>query len=479
MNITLSCHEVLETTGGTLMRGDAHRTFRALGTDSRAPLPEGLFIPLRGDRFDGHDFLLAAVEGGASGILLEKGMKGKGDGVPDGIAVIRVQDTLRALGDLARHWRRKFTLPVAAVTGSSGKTTTKEMLAAIAGITKRVLKTEGTRNNLVGLPLTLLELREDHELAVVEFGTNHPGEIARLTAIAEPDLGIITNTGTAHLEGLGSLKAIQAEKADLFVFMKQTGVAIINLDDEAAGMLGRRWSGKTVTFGLGKGGRADVMAEGVVPQGAAGTAFTLKLPDRTVRVRLPAPGVHNVANALAAAAAAAALGCDADLIRRGLEAFRPAPRRMEIHPLGNGAYLIDDTYNANPASVQEAMKTLADLRGEGGSLVILGDMLELGESAAEMHERVGAFAASSGVRALFTRGRYAEAVARGARREGMPPEKIHIFTGVDEILAYVRLRVKKGDWILVKGSRQAHMEEVAAEIIAAAGLAPAPAASGT
>lgn len=479
MTIALSCHEVLAAVEGTLIRGDGRRTFHALGTDSRAPLPEGLFIPLRGERFDGHDFLHAAVRNGAGGVLLEEGAEERGNALPEGVTVIRVRDTLQALGELARYWRRKFSLPVAAVTGSSGKTTTKEMLAGIAAVTRRVLKTEGTKNNLVGLPLTLLELRDDHEVAVVELGTNRPGEIARLTVIAEPDLGIITNTGAAHLEGLGSLEAVRAEKADLFVFMKQTGIAIINLDDEAAGMLGRRWTGKTLTFGLGRGGHADVTAEGIVPQGPAGTAFTLRLPDGTLRVRLPAPGMHNVANALAAAAAATALGFAADIVGAGLEAFRPAPWRLEIHPLANGAFLIDDTYNANPASVQEALKTLGELRGQGDGTVVLGDMLELGDGAEVMHRRIGAFAASAGVRALFARGRYAEAVAGGAKEKGMPPEKVRVFSAADEILVHVRRHVKKGDWILVKGSRQAHMEEIVAEIIAAAGLAPAAAGGRT
>ena len=470
MTAVLSCREILDATSGALRRGDIERIFHGVSTDSREAVKDTLFIPIEGERFDGHDFLLPAVRNGAVGLLIREGKEEKGKGVPQDITVIRVPDTLRALGDIAHRWRRKFDVPVVAITGSSGKTTTKEMVATVAGLTKRVLKTQGTRNNLVGLPQTLLELDEGHDIAVVELGTNRPGEIGRLAAIALPNIGLVTNIGPAHMEGLGSLDAIREEKGDLYRFMVETGVAIINLDDDAAAILGRRWQGAKVTFGIRR--PADVTAEGIGKVGETGTAFVLKAGGRTEKVSLQAAGRHNVANALAAAAVTWALGCELGVICRGLSSFTPVAGRMEIRRLANGALLIDDTYNANPSSTGEAIKTLDELREKGGSIVILGDMLELGAGAEDMHAEIGALLAASGVNAVFLKGQYAEATAEGAIKAGMSRDRIHFFESAQDILAYLRGCLKKSDWILIKGSRKARMEEITEAVINAFGLTP-------
>jgi len=473
VSFSISCADVLRVTGGTMLQGEPTTVFTAVGTDSREALPGGLFVPLRGKRFDGHEFLAAAVANGAAGVLAAQDAPASWRQLPAHVPVVGVADTLQALGDLAAWWRRCFDIPVVAVTGSCGKTTTKEMIAAIAGGTRHVLKTEGTRNNLVGLPLTLLQLSAAHELAVLELGTNQPGEIARLTAIAAPDVGLITNIGSAHMEGFGSPAAIRTEKLDLFVFMRKTGTAIINLDDVVRGGLGSRWHGKKVTFALRRGSLADVTATDVRSAGVAATAFTLRLSGVDLPVTISAAGEHNVANALAAAATTLALGCDACTIAQGLAAFRPVAGRMEVIRLANGAFLVDDTYNANPDSLCAALATLAARRGAGAGIVVLGDMLELGEMAERFHRESGAAVAAIGAAALFLRGHWAGAVAAGAIAAGMEADRIHSLARPEDILPYLRYRVREGDWILVKGSRGASMEEITMAIRRAVGTAPA------
>ena len=341
------------------------------------------------------------------------------------LPVIGVPDTLRALGDIASLWRRRFSLPLVAITGSSGKTTTKEMLAAIAVRSRKILVTEGNLNNLIGLPHTLLKIREEHELAVVEMGTNSPGEIARLAEIAAPDIGLITNIGPAHLEGLGSFEAIREEKGALFQVMNGRGTAIINRDDDAVGILARRWRGDRITFGLKSG--ADITARRVETAGPEGVRFTLVIDGIEVPVRLAAPGRHNIQNALAAGAAAWALGIEREEIAAGLNAFCPVPGRMEIRRLGNGAFVIMDTYNANPASMRESLVTLQGLRKEGRTIAILGDMLELGTQARELHEEIGSILVKTGVDRVFLKGPLSRSIAAGAMKKGFPEERIAYF----------------------------------------------------
>ena len=465
-----SADEILKATGGIPLRGGTDWSCRGVSTDTRTLATGNLFIALSGENFDGHDCLPQAAAQGAAGLLIRTVDSGKLAALPEGVPAIGVSDTMQALGDIARDWRRRFPVPVVAVTGSSGKTTTKEMVAAIAGRTRRVLKTEGNLNNRIGLPLTLLQLRKEHELAIVEMGTNSPGEIAALASIAQPDIGLITNIGPAHLEGLGSLAAIREEKGSLFETMAGQGTAILNQDDPAIGLLAWRWRGKRVTFGLGPG--ALVAARGIEPAGPAGVRFRLVIDGVETPVFLRTPGRHNVMNALAAAAAAWALGFDRHEIAAGLAAFRPIPGRSEIRRLGNGAYLMIDTYNANPASVREAVNTLLGLRGDGDAVVILGDMLELGAQSAALHAEIGELLAEAGIRDLFLKGSWTEAVAAGAIRRGFPAERIAFFKTPEEVVSALRSRLKEGDWILIKGSRKMKMEAVAEKIIAAFDLEP-------
>jgi UDP-N-acetylmuramoyl-tripeptide--D-alanyl-D-alanine ligase len=467
----LSADEILKATGGALLRGGRGWSCRGVSTDTRTLTAGNIFIALAGENFDGHEWLAKAAERGAAGLLIRTDAAGKLAALPEGLPAIGVPDTLRALGDIACDWRRRFPIPVVAITGSSGKTTTKEMVAAIAARSRNLLKTEGNLNNRIGLPLTLLGLHGKHELAIVEMGTNSPGEIASLAAIAGPDVGLITNIGPAHLEGLGSLTAIREEKGSLFTVMAGRGTAILNHDDPAIGLLTGRWRGKRISFGLGPG--AGVTAKGIEPAGPEGVDFQLVIDGIGIPVFLSAAGEHNVMNALAAAAAAWSLGFDRHEIASGLAAFRPVPGRTEIRRLGNGAFLIIDAYNANPASMREAVKTLQGLRrGSGDAVVVLGDMLELGEQAEALHDQIGTLLADANIHELFLKGDLTKALAAGAIRRGFSAERITFFENPEEVVASLRFRLKKDDWILIKGSRKMKMEAVAEKIIAAFDLKP-------
>lgn len=465
----ISASEILKATGGVSLQGGHNWSCKGISTDTRTLAAGDLFIALAGENFDGHDCLAKAAERGAAGLLILADTAKKLAMPPEELPVIAVQDTLIALGDIARDWRQRFPIPVVAITGSSGKTTTKEMVATIASRTRTTLKTEGNLNNRIGLPLTLLRLRKSHELAVVEMGTNRPGEIALLAAIAGPDVGLITNIGPAHLEGLGSLEAIREEKGSLFEVMAGRGMTIINHDDPAIGILAGL-QGKRVTFGLLPG--AAITARKIEMAGPEGVRFELVIDGISVPVSLAAAGEHNVRNALAAAAAAWTLGFDHSEIAAGLAAFRPISGRTEIRQLGNGVYLIIDTYNANPASVREALKTMQGLRGNGNAIVVLGDMLELGERSEEWHEEIGALLADMNIQDLFLKGSLTRNLADAAIRKGFPVERIAFFEDPQQVVSSLRSRLKKGDWVLIKGSRKLKMEAVATSMITAFDLKP-------
>ena len=466
----IAAGEILRATGGELLGGGNGWSCRGLSTDTRTMAAGNLFVALAGENFDGHDCLAAAAKKGASGLLIGMDRRDRLDKIDSTLPVIGVPDTLRALGDMAHAWRKRYSLPVVAITGSAGKTTTKEILAAIASRSRKVLKTEGNLNNLIGLPLTLLKLREEHELAIVEMGTNSPGEIARLTAIAAPDVGLITNIGPAHLEGLVSLEGVREEKGDLFRVMDGKGAAVVNHDDPEVGLLAERWRGKRITFGLGTG--ADITARSIGQAGEMGVRFNLLIEGIGTRTLLRAPGKHNVANALAAAAAAWILGFDRNVIAEGIAAFSPVPGRTEIRRLGNGAGMILDAYNANPASVREALKTLQELRGTGRAFVILGDMLELGDKTEEFHREIGEFAVRTGIDHLFLKGALSRFTAAGAVEQGLPGERITFFDDPGSVISLLKSRLLKDDWVLIKGSRRMKLEKVAEAIIAAFDLKP-------
>ncbi|MEJ2201191.1 MAG: UDP-N-acetylmuramoyl-tripeptide--D-alanyl-D-alanine ligase [Desulfuromonadaceae bacterium] len=372
------------------------------------------------------------------------------------VPLIQVPDTLVALGDLAAARRRGFTGPVVGLTGSTGKTTTKDMVAEILALTGPGLKTEGNFNNLVGLPLTLFRLQPDHLWAVLEMGMSARGEIARLTEIAAPSVGVVTNVGPAHLDTLQNIEGVLRAKGELFAAMKPGGIAVVNADDQRVAQLPVANGVRRICFGLSA--EAQVRAENIIVTGRAIT-FDLLLPSSRHSVRLAVAGRHNVYNALAAAATAHALEVDGELIRRGLEAFRPAPGRMEVVAIKQDILILEDSYNANPLSVKAALATLDELGGEGRRIAVLGDMLELGQTSDELHRDIG-LAAGRRVDMLILLGRMAEAVAIGAREAGLDAACIIQVNSHEEAVAYLRSRLQCGDHVLVKGSRAMHMEKI-------------------
>ncbi len=459
----LSLSDVLKASSGKLISGPAETVFHGVSTDSRSINKGNLFIALKGDNFDGHDYADAAFRQGAAGILAQDGDKMSRLKADKKNAVILVDDTLFALGEIAHGWRQKFSIPVIGLTGSSGKTTTKEMIASILGRGKNILKTEGNLNNLIGLPQTIFRLNEGHELMLLEMGTNTRGEIKRLTRIADPDIGLITNIGPAHLEGFGSMEAVREEKGDLFLNMKSSGIAVVNLDDEAVVFTADKWRGGKVTFSMSP--NADVTVNDIERNGVKGIRFNLVIRGVAQKVEMKITGLHHMYNAMAAASVSVAVGMDSKAIMDGLSAFRPFSGRMEVSRLRNGAFLLDDSYNANPASVREALMTLKDLKAGHSAYVFLGDMLELGEQADEMHRRIGMLIATIGVNALFLRGDFSRITATGAMEGGMAPENIFYLSDEESGSDYLKNHLKKGDWILVKGSRRMKMEKIAAQIV--------------
>ncbi len=449
--------EVLAATGGELVALGARLVFPGVTTDTRALAPGELFVAIRGDRHDGHAFAAEAAARGAGAVVVEPAALARR---PPG-GVIAVRDTLAALGDLAAWHRRRRTLTVAAITGSNGKTTTKEMLTAICVAAfgpAHVLSTRGTQNNLVGLPLTLLGSGAETRVAVLELGMNGPGEIWRLAEIARPDVGVITCVAPAHLEGLGSLHAIAEAKAELYRRLAPSATAVVNADDPLVAAAAACHAGRVVRFGIAAT-ELDVRAAAVEARGLAGVRFVLEVGGARAEVALAVPGRHNVTNALAAAAAAHALGIDLATIARGLAAFRPPPMRMEIVRLPGGITVVNDAYNANPASMTAAVATLAETPARR-RLAVLGEMRELGAEAEQLHRALGAAVAQAGLDALFLLGTHAAAVRAGAEAAGMAAERIVVAADHAELAAHLRAHCRPGDLVLLKGSRGAAMEEV-------------------
>ena len=360
------------------------------------------------------------------------------------------------MGDLAAFNRKRINISVVAITGSNGKTSTRKMTAGVVSRRFCTLATSGNFNNEIGLPLTMLNLSRDHKWAVLELGMNRPGEIKRLAEICSPDVGVITNIGPAHLEGLGSLDAVMQAKGELLGEIKPTGTAVLNADDPRLMQLADYTTRNVLLFGLSK--NAEIKALEVGRKGL-GLSFTLVLPEESILVDLKTPASFMVSNALAAAAAGYCLGLTAREIKEGLEDFEPVKGRMNILKTRKGIHIIDDTYNANPGSMAAALKTLKSLKGNSRGILVAGDMLELGEHAESMHRKIGSISARADIARLYVTGQFAETVAAGARDEDMASGDI--FTGTkEEILDGVTGWLGPGDWVLVKGSRGMAMETI-------------------
>ncbi len=432
---------------GALLHGDGAQVVNSVSTDTRAIEPGALYVALRGERFDGHDFVAAARAAGAAAVLVEDWRSAYGE------PALAVTDTRRALGELAHGWRGCFALPVIAVTGANGKTTAKEMIAAIFAAhhgAAAALATAGNFNNDVGVPLTVLRLRAGHRAAVFELGTNRPGEIADLAEIVVPGVALVNNAQREHQEFLHGVEASARENGAAIAALGPDGVAVYPGDDPCA-PIWRELAGARarIEFGLGDG---DAAFEVSAPAGAQASGFELRIGAVTLAVRLATDGQHNVRNALAAAACAHALGIGPATIVRGLEQFRPVPGRLVRCTATGGATLIDDTYNANPDSVRAAIDVLAAAPPPG--VLVLGDMGEVGAEGPAFHREVGAYARERGVKRLLA---FGTACADAAAAFG--PDAEH-FTVLDDLIKRARDIAVPGATVLVKGSRFMRMERV-------------------
>lgn len=452
MSAPFSAKDVVRWTRGELLTGDPDVRFSGVSIDTRTVEAGDLFVAVRGPNHDAHDYLDRALSAGAAGLLVERGRS-----VPDDCTAVAVDDTTVSLGTLAAGHRAGFDGPLVAITGSNGKTTTKEMCAAILMQAGPTLSTRGNLNNQFGLPLTLLSREAKQRFAVVELGMNHRGEIAPLARIARPSVGVVTNVGTAHIEYLGSRDDIAKEKGDLFAALAEDGIAVANADDARVVEQAERGPARTLFFGCGPG--ADVRASGVEDDDT-GFRFTLHSPQGSVPVQVAGLGETTVANALAAAAAALAAGASLQNVADGLAAYAGVEGRMQPRSLPGGLRVIDDSYNANPQSVDAALRSLARLRGSHRTLAVLGDMGELGDAATHAHREAGALAAELGIDFLLALGEHADAVAQGARSGGMAPERVHVEASHEDAGRRVRELLGADDWVLVKGSRSMRMERV-------------------
>jgi UDP-N-acetylmuramoyl-tripeptide--D-alanyl-D-alanine ligase len=451
--------EIISPMRGELMSGSPGTVLAGLSTDSRKIDPGQLFCALKGGRYDGHDFVKEAVNKDAAGIVIRKGFRPVIPTMRD-MVVIAVDDTLEALGDLGGWWRHQYPIPVAAITGSVGKTTTKEMTASILGLSAMTLKNEGNLNNLIGLPLTLFSLNEAHHRAVLEMGMNKIGEIARLTEIADPNIGLITNVARAHLEGLGHIEAVARAKVELLQEMSEEGQVVLNGDDELLMTTASAFRHKAITYGLGSGNH--IRAEKISILGRQGISFELQYFGRSEAVRLRVPGLQNVFNALAASAIALCLKERPEVIVEGLQRFEGLKGRFKVFSLPQGVTLVDDTYNSNPASLKAAIDSVSSLAVHGADVIMgLGEMLELGTETVPAHREAGSMVAKLGNSFLVAMGEHAEEMVEGAVNGGLPAERAVVVNTHEEMVEKIGSMMKRGDVILLKGSRKMGLEKVA------------------
>ncbi len=460
--------ELREVVSARVLAGEGigwtkHR-IRRISLDTRSLRPGDLFLALRGDRFDGHDFVATALSRGAAGVIvldsydvtelaLKRGSKRTRP------FILGVSDTLAAYQQLAAYHRGRFRIPVIAVTGSNGKTTTKDMVAGVLARRWKILKTEGNLNNRVGVPQTLLHLNDRHKGAVIEMGVDNLGQTARLCEIARPTIGIVTNIGPDHLEFFGTMEASAQAKAELLDLLPCDGTAILNADDSYYDYLAARARCRVVSFGFSS--EADVRAMDVKSDGRNGTIFRLLLPGavRHTTAHIRIAGEHNITNALAAGAVGSVLGLSGGMIAEGLSRFRPAAMRSQIS-VNQGVKLIIDCYNANPASMKAAVRLLAQIGAKRKKIAVLGDMLELGPNAAQLHEEVGAFLACQGIDQLVACGALARSLAKGAKQAGLDPMSILEVPDARTAAAAVKTVVQPGDAVLIKASRGMKLELV-------------------
>jgi UDP-N-acetylmuramoyl-tripeptide--D-alanyl-D-alanine ligase len=448
-----SFNYMVEASRGERLSGLPESVVQRVCTDSRQLQRNDLFVPLSGERFDGHAFLGEAARRGATACLVER--RKLPDPWPE-CGLIAVENTRRAFGDIAARYRQDFSIPVIAVAGSNGKTTTKELLAAVLRQRFKTLSSRASFNNDVGVPATLLELEPEHELAVLEFGTNHPGELAPLLKLARPQLGVLTSIGREHLEFFGDLNGVLEEEGWLAELLPATGRLFLNGDSMGVEELRRRSAAPLVRVGFSA---ENAWRAGNLRLGSHGVTFEVVAPTASFsrEFRIGLLGRHQVRNALLAMAVAAELGMSPEEVQKGLSECRPAKLRLQPWAVG-GVQVLDDSYNANADSMRAALETLRDFPGRGRRIAVLGDMAELGAHTESAHAEIGAYAAALGIQQLIAVGRMASVLAASARAGGLP--SVFEFPEVDTAAAALRELVQPGDVVLLKGSRRAALERV-------------------
>jgi UDP-N-acetylmuramoyl-tripeptide--D-alanyl-D-alanine ligase len=456
--LSISVNELLKVTGGKLWNDTKgnQSTVKGISIDSRTINKGNLFVAIPGERYDGHQFVSEAAKRGASLVIMsqEKMNQVKKKELKE-TPVVLVEDTKKALRDIAFWHRNKFEFPTVAVTGTNGKTTTKDMIAEVLSSKFRVLKSIKSYNNLVGVPLTLFQLNSDTQVLVLELGMSSPGEIGMLTKTAQPNIGVITNIGPAHLESMESLEKIAQAKFELLDNMPSPHTSVLNADDEFLAKRIKGIKGKYISFAIKT--QADFKASELSTSDEGFIDFKV---NGRVSMNLKLLGEHNVYNALAAFAVGSLLGVDELNIKESLERYTPSELRMELVQIGS-VKIINDSYNANPVSMANALKTLKQMKSEGKKIAVLGDMLELGEKTFEYHFGLGKTVAESEIDLLLTVGKHSSTIGQGAQEHGMNPEKIFAFDNNEKVSAFLLENLKAGDLVLIKGSRKMKLEEVA------------------
>lgn len=448
----ISIEELVHWSGGRLLCGDPRERVSSVCINSKEVQPGALFVPIVGEKVNAHRFIPSAIQGGAAAVLTQEHDQGCG------AAFIRVDDTVQALQAIAAGYRSRFHLPVVGITGSVGKTSTKEMVAAALSSELCVMKTAGNFNSQIGLPLTMFALENSHQAAIIEMGMSDFGEMSRLSGIARPDRAVMTNIGISHIEQLKTRRNIRAEKLHIIDSFDESGVLYLNADDPMLAELVGKLPVRTVGFGLTEA--CSYRAKELQSDGER-TGFLLEYPGGSREITIPAIGEHNVRNALAAIAVAVDLGLSLDSIQRGLTGYQNAAMRQQIHRLGRYT-VIDDSYNASPDSAKSGLSVLAQLPHTGRKIAVLADMLELGERSVPAHYELGKTAADMGVELLVCVGQRASDIARGAAEKGIP---VQTCSTNQEASDYLNKQIRAGDAILVKGSRGMHTDEIVAELL--------------
>lgn len=454
---TLPLKKIIQMVNGTLVSGNIEKTVDRVSTDSRAIKPGELFIPIKGENFDGHDYISQAIEKGAGVIFVETN-KINLQNVSSDVAVVSVDNTVTALGRLAAEYRKQFNIPVVAITGSSGKTTVKEMIAAILNSYGPALAPPKSWNNQIGVPSTILELTNQHKFCVVELGTNHFGEIEHLSKICLPTVGVITNIGKAHLESFGDLKGVLKEKMSLFDNMTQPGKAVINLDDSNLAGYQLPLKISRITYSL-RNKSADVWTT-KIKEFEKGIEVTVNAGHNSYDIFLPLIGIFNVYNVLAATACVYGLGIDVELVVKSLKTFVGPSMRMEKVQVGKGIILINDAYNANPSSMRESIITFLKLYPDKKKIMVLGDMLELGLNSANEHYELGKFIANFPLKYLFLYGPEMKNLHWGIKDKNKKSDNVFHFLDKNELMKKLIKSVDKNMVILLKGSRKNKLEEI-------------------